>query len=105
MKDIFIFVAIGLLSLPALAVNKTKTTSTTVYEGSSPEGDWSALEEEDYGSDYDIAAPDEIEGPRLEEQRMEERTSRDEEVDYSDRTRTNRERKAVNTGSHASDDQ
>ncbi len=42
-------------------------------------------------------------------QEMEDRKSEisleEESIDYNDRTRTNRERKAINTGSDASDDQ
>lgn len=95
MKKFFAVPLIALLSLP-------------VFAG----GNWQA-EEERMESDmieaeqYDdtFLTDEEVEENRLEqEQRMEERES-DEMIDYRERTRSDRARDALNTGSDASDDQ
>lgn len=103
MKKLFAVPLVALLSLP-------------VFAG----GNWQA-EEERMESDmieaeqYDdtFLTDEEVEENRLEqEQRMEERDQNastiiesDEMIDYRDRTRTDRARDALNTGSDASDDQ
>ena len=52
-------------------------------------------------SSEDMWQDDQIGVERMEEQEQQEEA---EEVDYNDRTRTERERKAINTSSNASDD-
>jgi len=107
MKKIFTLTVIGLLTIPAFAQSTTTTTTTTdaydeeVVSPSSNANMIQAEEEEGY-DDSTLDSED------VEQERMEERNSKIKEtdsVDYNDRTRTNRERKAINTGSDASDDQ
>lgn len=98
-----------LVSVPVLSAT-TRTTTTNVYEetATSPATSPEMIEAQEYddsmeGEEYD-------EDMNNTQERMEERTEtttveKSDEIDYSDRTRTNRERKALNTGSHASDDQ
>jgi hypothetical protein len=58
-------------------------------------------EEESYDETLD---QDAIEQERMEDWSSNSSVSDEDVINYSDRTRTNRERKALNTGSHASDD-
>lgn len=87
MKKFFIFSLVAMMAVPAFAAT-TRTTSESTYE------DPTTIEAEEYNNT--LIDDDEV----VEVEEMEER----DEIDYSDRTRTNRERKALNTGSHASDD-
>lgn len=64
--------------------------------------------EEEYIEVEEVPMDERMEMQDLEEQRMEESRISDslseDGIDYSDRTRTNRERRAINTSSDASDD-
>lgn len=131
MKSFIALPLIALLAFPAIA-GSTKKTTTRTYESTtsgqeatsgqitSPvnpryDSEMIEAEEEAYDSSLDQEAVEQQrmeEDKRLHEQRMEERNqntsieSDDEDlIDYKDRTRTNRERKALNTGGDASDDQ
>jgi HKD family nuclease len=117
MKTISVFLITALLVVPAYG-GTTKTTTTSTYEesatapvtGSDVSSDSQMIEAEEYEQPLDT---DEVDVTRQEEQeKMEERNQNsstiiesEDAIDYSDRTRTNRERKALNTGSDASDDQ
>ena len=98
------------LSAAAFGGANTTTETMTTEERYSAQAmnteigqDSEMLEAEEYDQSLDA---DEVN-----EERMEERVKDDsfikseDEIDYRDRTRTNRERKAINTGSDASDDQ
>jgi hypothetical protein len=68
------------------------------------------MEEEEYDGPLNSEEEDETEMD--DQERMEERSDMsssvlksEQAIDYTDRTRTNRERKALNTSSHASDDE
>lgn len=118
MKKFFIFSLAALLVVPAFA-GSTKTTTTSTYEetSSSPvmnsdtDMGTGASSEMIEAEEYDQPlSTDEVDATRMDEQeKMEERSSTiiesEDAIDYDDRTRTNRERKALNTGSHASDDE
>ena len=107
MKKFFIFSMVALMALPAFS-GTTKTTTSTYEETSSSPSEM--IEAEEYDEPMSIEEADQT---RMDEQqKMEERNQNsstviesEDAVDYSDRTRTNRERKALNTGSHASDDE
>lgn len=109
MKKLLCLSVVALMALPALAGSASKTTTTTTYEetSSTPAAMSSESDmieaQEDYDEPLSIEEADET---RMEEpEKMEETVIESEEaIDYSDRTRTNRERKALNTGSNASDD-
>ncbi len=119
MKKLFVISFAGLLALPALA--STRTTTTRTYEASSASPvmgtqmgeDAEMLEAEEAESYSQPLTSSEIdENRRLQQQEMEERNNNsstiiesEEAIDYKDRTRTDRERKALNTGNDASDDQ
>lgn len=120
MKKFIVLPVIALMAIPAFAGTHTTTTRTydstaPVYESnmeSSPVMGVQSEEERIY--DNDALTSDELEQERMEERRDRiERADRMERqrnvssdgIDYTDRTRTNRERKALNTGSNASDDQ
>lgn len=95
MKKFIAIPLLALLSVPAFAGNTADKSYIMEEE--------EAVYEEGY-NDADTL-DDEIN-----EERMEERTTVIEDdssdaVNYNDRTRTNRERHALNTGSDASDDQ
>jgi hypothetical protein len=121
MKRLVALPLIAFLAIPAFAT--TTTTTTRSYEatttapvmGTDSKAEMMEAEEESFSSK-------ELEQESMEQQRMEESweddsweeqrmedTSGDMEsegsVDYNDRTRTDRARKALNTGSNASDDQ
>lgn len=113
MKKLIILPVIAMMAIPAFA-GSTQTTTTRTYDSSisSPSMGMQAAEERVY--DNDALTVDELEQERMEERRDQdarmdrwERSRRisSDGVDYTDRTRTNRERKALNTGSDASDDQ
>ncbi len=122
MKKFMTISLIALLAFPALATT-TRTTTTSTYEESTPvmETDMEsnsemieAQEADDYNDLEDNSlTTEEANQTRLEEQqRMEERNQNsstiiesEDAIDYSDRTRTDRARKALNTGSDASDDE
>jgi hypothetical protein len=96
MKKLIVLPLLALLAIPAFA-DSDQSTSTKLYDESEM-----LEQEEGYGDTLDQEA--------IDQQEMEENItvieSEDSDiVDYSDRTRTNRERKALNTGSDASDDQ
>ena len=109
MKKFFIFSLTALMALPVLAATTKTTTTSTYEESSSAPASSEMIEAEEYDEPLSIDEVDETR--RDEQQKMEERNQNsstiiesEDAVDYSDRTRTNRERKALNTGSHASDD-
>lgn len=114
MKKIISFSLFTMLILPAMA-GTTRTTTTRSYEStsSSPVMGTDMEMNSELDSDADmIEAQEEYEGfdeqEHMEEQeRMEDTsyTETEDRMDYQDRTRTERARKALNTGSNASDDQ
>lgn len=106
MKKLLIASLASLLVIPAFA---DSTTTTTTYESETI----SPVQEEEEYVDQPLP-PDTVDQTREEKrQEMEDRDynsssiieSDDKAIDYTDRTRTNRERHAINTGSDASDDQ
>jgi hypothetical protein len=113
MKKFIVIPMIALLAIPAFA-GTTKTTTTRTYDStttaplmdSERDAEMIEAEEESYTDslDQDAIEQERMEERMVEEQKMEEPTTDEDIIDYSDRTRTNRERKALNTGSHASDD-
>jgi hypothetical protein len=120
MRKLFVFSLAALVAVPALA-GGTKTTTTRTYEetsvspvmGTEMGSDAEMIEAEEAESYDQPLTPTEVDETRMKEQQeMEERNNNsstiiesEEAIDYSDRTRTNRERKALNTGGDASDDQ
>jgi hypothetical protein len=84
------------LTLSALSFADSRTMNTEVGPDSE------MLEAEEYDESLDA---DEVNEERMEESRNDRFIKSEDEIDYNDRTRTNRERKAINTGSDASDDQ
>lgn len=110
MKKLLVLPAIALFAIPVFAGSTTTTTRT--YDSSINPGMGMQSEERVY--DGDALTVDELEQERMEERRHHmdsaERMEHDRRlspdgIDYYDRTRTNRERKALNTSSDASDDQ
>lgn len=120
MKKLLVLPAICLISLSAFATTTTTTTRsydseetmsapsaspsvTPSSSSSSSNADMIEAQEEEGYEDSTLDSED------VDQERMEERnstaTEREDAIDYNDRTRTNRERKALNTGSDASDDQ
>lgn len=121
MKTILTLVIFGALALPAFA-GSTRTTTTSTYEETSTAPVMNSDMNMDSGASSDMIeaeeyddslSTDEVDQARWDEQqRMEERNQNssniiesEEAIDYSDRTRTDRARKALNTGSDASDDE
>lgn len=120
MKKFFAFSLTALLALPAFA-GTTRTTTTRSYDktttspvmgtdmemNSELESDAEMMESQEEYDDTLEQERMEDEDIMNEEERMEESSSFESEdmIDYKDRTRTDRERKALNTGSDASDDQ
>lgn len=114
MKKLIILPIIALMAIPAFA-GSTQTTTTRTYDSSTIDSPAMGMQsEEERVYDNDALTVDELEQERMEERRdMSNRNDQWERrnrvssdgIDYSDRTRTNRERKALNTGSDASDDQ
>lgn len=120
MKNFIVLPLIALLAIPAFA-GSTKTTTTRTYDStmtapatapvmdmdSERNAEMIEAEEDSYTDslDHDAIEQERMEERMIEEQKMEESAVTDEDViDYSDRTRTNRARKALNTGGNASDD-
>jgi hypothetical protein len=73
-------------------------------------GSHDMMEEEEYEEPFDY--PEGEENEMLEQEKMEDTNEigssvlqSEHAIDYNDRTRTDRERKALNTSSHASDDE
>jgi uncharacterized membrane protein YcgQ (UPF0703/DUF1980 family) len=115
MKKLIALPVIALFAISAFAGTSTTTTRTYDSSVSQPssvnEPVMGIQSEEDRVYDADALTNDELEQERMEDRRSEmdskdhnRRVSSD-GIDYTDRTRTNRERKALNTGSDASDDQ
>jgi hypothetical protein len=109
MKKLIVLPVIALFAISAFA--GTSTTTTRTYDSSVGQPAMGIQSEEDRVYDADALTNDELEQERMEEKRSDmdrmdhnRRVSSD-GIDYTDRTRTNRERKALNTGSDASDDQ
>lgn len=92
MKKLFFFSLVAMMALPAFA-DTTMTTTEETFQ------DPTVIEAEE----YDRSLIDE-DSETVEAEEMEAVDEKEDEIDYSDRTRTNRERKALHTGSHASDD-
>lgn len=112
MKKLLALPVIALLAIPAFA--GTATTTTRTYDSSVDTPVMGIQSEEERVYDGNALTIDELEQERMEErrhsmdnqQRMEnDRRLSPDGIDYYDRTRTNRERKALNTSSDASDDQ
>lgn len=108
MKKSIVLLAL-LVSVPVFSAT-TKTTTTNVYEetATTPATNPDMIEAQEYDG-YDEEINSDM-NKNQKQERMEERSEtttveKSDAIDYSDRTRTNRERKALNTGSHASDDQ
>lgn len=102
MKKLFAIPLVALLSFPVLGDDHWQAEEERI--------DSQAYEAEQY--DGAFLTDDEVESSRLkQEQRMEERNqnsstlTESDRIDYKDRTRTDRARDALNTGSDASDDQ
>lgn len=95
MKRFIAVPLLALLSVPAFAGNMD-SRSTIVEEEE-------AVYEEGYNSDSSL--DDEIREEKMEERSTIIEDDSSDAVNYSDRTRTNRERHAINTSSDASDDQ
>lgn len=122
MKKLITVPLLALLAIPAFA-DTTKTSTTKSYQeetvispaASDVSSQDEMIEAEEYEAE-EYAEPmssEEVDEMRKDEQeKMEERNQNgstviesEEAIDYRDRTRTDRERKALNTGSDASDDQ
>lgn len=108
MKKSIVLLAL-LVSVPVFSAT-TKTTTTNVYEetATTPATNPDMIEAQEYDG-YDEEINSDM-NKNQKQERMEQRSEtttveKSDAIDYSDRTRTNRERKALNTGSHASDDQ
>lgn len=112
MKKLILFPVIAMLAIPALA-HSSRTTTTRTYDSemtSEPvESDVGAgmIEAEEEGYDDSTLDAEDVDQQRMEERNQNSSitTESEDAIDYSDRTRTNRERKALNTGGDASDDQ
>ena len=118
MKNKFTMTLVLLISLPLMAQTTVETTDSFIKDeqSSTPamnqeQGpDTEMIEAEEYDEPL---TDEELDESRLHDQeKMEEKTyegakvlDSEKPIDYSDRTRTNRERKALDTGSDASDDQ
>lgn len=108
MKKLIVLPVLALLALPVMAGSTTTTTTESYEETTTPMLDNSdMIEAEEYDESMD---PTPVEQPVIEEERMEDSSAFTSEeassdmVDYSDRTRTNRERHALDTSGDASDD-
>lgn len=113
MKKFIVLPMIALMAIPAFA-DTTRTTTTRSYDSTVSEPVMGVQAEEERFYDDEALTTDELEQERMEERResmdRQDRWERNRRlssdgIDYTDRTRTNRERKAINTGSDASDDQ
>ncbi len=119
MKKLLFLTLSGLIALPLVAGTTTTKTSSSVDETReaapimgtdlemnselSRDDEMIEAQEEDYFNDME---QENMEQERMEDNYYSEGSEVEEDmIDYRDRTRTNRERKAINTGSDASDDQ
>lgn len=104
MKILLTMPIVVMISLPIFAQTRTYDSDVPILEDE-------YIEVEDVTPNYD----ENLEMESLEQQRMEELEAQrfeqesmdelsDNGIDYSDRTRTNRERRAINTSGDASDD-
>lgn len=105
MKNFIAILLLGVFAFQAFAAT-TRTTTTSTFEESASEPVLNSdkMEAEEYDNSLSTK---EVEDARWDEQqRMQEMNQEKEEaaINYSDRTRTDRARKAINTGSDASDD-
>lgn len=115
MKTFLTFMLFGAFVLPAFAGSTRTTTTTSTYEETAAEPVMNSDMNMDSGASSDMIeaeeydeslSTDEVDQARWDEQqRMQEMEETEGAIDYSDRTRTNRARKALNTGSDASDDE
>lgn len=120
MKRFLALMLFAVLALPAFA-RSTRTTTTSTFEETATRPVMNSDMNTDAGAGTDMIeaeeyddtlSTEEVDQARWEEQqKMEERNQNnstiidsEDAIDYSERTRTNRARKAINTGSHASDD-
>lgn len=108
MKKLLVLPVIALFALPALA--NTTTTTTRSYdteEVSSPSMNSDMIEAEEESYEDSTLDSEDVNQERMEDRNQNSSitTESEEAIDYGDRTRTNRERKALNTGGDASDDQ
>lgn len=117
MKKLLFLTLSTLLALPAIGGTTTTKTSSQVHDtrGAAPvmgtdlemnselsrDDEMIEAQEEDYFDDMERNQDQE----RMEDNYYSESDEVEDMIDYRDRTRTNRERKAINTGSDASDDQ
>ena len=104
MKKLLFFTLSTLLALPAFANNSPiyGTESNSDMIESQEEFEDSNLNQRDLDQQR---MEDQWHNDQIEQERMEERLETEGAIDYNDRTRTDRERKALNTSSDASDDQ
>lgn len=93
MKKFMTVSLLALLALPAWADGNVGSGSMIMEE--------EAVYEEGYGDDLE----DDIVEERMEERSTTMEDDSNKEINYSDRTRTDRARHAINTGGDASDDQ
>lgn len=117
MKTFLTFMLFGAFVLPAFAGSTRTTTTTSTYEETAAEPVMNSDMNMDSGASSDMIeaeeyddslSTDEVDQARWDEQQRMEDSSMiesEEAIDYSDRTRTDRARKALNTGSDASDDE
>lgn len=113
MKKLLFLALTSLIALPLVAGTTTTKTSSRVHETQEAApimGTDLEMNSELSRDDEMIEAQEDEYFDNLEQERMEdsyytESEEVDDMIDYKDRTRTNRERKALNTGSDASDDQ
>ncbi|WPU66989.1 hypothetical protein [Peredibacter starrii] len=93
MKKFMTIPLLAMLAIPAYAGNMGARSNVIEEE--------EAVYEEGYGNDLD----DEMVEERMEERSVIVDDDAKDEVNYNERTRTNRERHAINTSGDASDDQ
>lgn len=111
MKTILTLMIFAVFALPAFA-ETTRTTTTSTFEetASEPVMESEMKEAEEYDNTLSTEEVDKArwdEQQRMEEMNQEDSSMVEEEeapIDYEDRTRTDRARRALNTGSDASDD-
>lgn len=94
MKKFMTIPLFAMLALPAAWADGNVGSGSMIMEEES-------VYEEGYGDDLE----DDIATERMEERRTTMEDDSHKEINYKDRTRTDRERHAINTGSDASDDQ
>jgi hypothetical protein len=113
MKKLIVLPLLATLAIPAFA-GTIKTTTTRTYEESIPlMKDSEMIEAEEESFDDGPLDQESLDQERMEDQdhweeqeMMEDRSQfeAEEAIDYEDRTRTDRARKALDTSSDASDD-